>query len=118
MSNWPVISAKAEYERDQLMSSHRPVPLPAYDISGDLISPERCKAMLGDAIVRVTFTLAHWFIDSSRKEDVPSMNTFVADVQSIRVLVNSPSQTMSPQKRKTHQRDPSDKFLQKKVSKK
>jgi hypothetical protein len=117
MSNWPVISPEAQHDRDELVSSHRPVPLPAYDINGNLIAPHRCKAMLAGAIARVTFTLTHWFIHSTSKDDSPATNSFVGDIQSIRILVNAPSQLMSPQKRKTATYDPSDKVSGKKKMK-
>jgi hypothetical protein len=45
----------------------------------------------------------------------PASNTFVADVHSIQVLVNPPSQTMLPKKRKTPLHDPTQKSLQKKT---
>ncbi|KIM37617.1 hypothetical protein M413DRAFT_448409 [Hebeloma cylindrosporum] len=85
MSNWPVIHSEAE-----------------------LISPNRCNAALAGATVRVTFTLNHWFIDNASKDQSPATNCFVADVQSIRVLINPTSQAMSPKKRKTARRDPAD----------
>lgn len=90
MSDWPAITAEAKSERDRLASSHRPVLLPAYDVEGRLISPERCQAMLSDAIVRVAFTLSHSFIGSLKKEDEIGVNMFVGDIYSVRVLVNSP----------------------------
>jgi len=104
MADWPVIHSAAAAQRDQLAATHRPVPLPAYDFAGNLITPERCKNALAGAVVRVSFTLTHWFIDKGEKEQ--SKNSFVADVQSIRVLLDPPSQAMSPKKRKTGRRDP------------
>jgi hypothetical protein len=108
MCDWPVISPVAQYERDQMCSSHRPVPLPAYDLNGDLIPPDQCKTALAGAIARVTFSLNHWFIDSGSKDDSSATNIYVADVHSIRVLVDPPSQPLSPMKRKTSLRDPTD----------
>ena len=107
MANWPVKSYEAEIERDKLVSTHRPIP-PAYDINGELIAPNACKDTLAGSIARVTFTMNHWFIENSSKESSPPMNCFVADVQSIRVLVKPASQAISPKKRKTARRDPAD----------
>ena len=118
MSNWPVINVEAEDERERLSATHRPVPLPAYDVDGELISPARCRESLAGAIVRVSFTLTHWFISSGSNDDRSSMNSFVADVHSIRQLVTPLSSKLTPKKRKTAQRDPDDKFISKKMSKK
>ena len=63
MSNWPVISPDAEHEQDQLISTHRPVPVgpvPTYDINRNLIAPHLCKTTLPGAIARVSFILNHW----------------------------------------------------------
>ena len=110
MANWPVVTSEAEIECDQLSSSHRPIPLPAYDINGKLIPPDRCEAMLRGAIVRVMFTLNHWPIMT---HETISSNIFVGDIHSIRILVNSPSQAMSPKKRKTARHDPNDRMARK-----
>lgn len=87
MANWPVKSFEAELERDKLISTHRPIPLPAYDINGNFITPDACKDNLAGAIARVTFTMNHWFIENNSEECSSSTNCFVADVQSIHVLV-------------------------------
>jgi len=86
----------AEFKK--LSSTHKVNALPAYDINGDIIVPKNYKKELAGAIARVTFTLSHWFIN--RK----ASNTFVADIDSIRVLVPPPQN--SPKKRKLSQRDP------------
>jgi len=106
MANWPVKSYEAQIERDKLLSTHRPIPLP-YDINGELIPPHACKDTLAGTIARVTFTMNHWFIESNSKER-SSTNCFVADVQSIRVLVKPASQAVSPKKRKTARHDPAE----------
>ena len=110
MANWPVKSYKAQIERNKLLSTHRPIPLPAYDINGYLIPPDACEKMLAGAIARVIFTMNHRFIENNLEEcSSSSTNCFVAgDVQSIRVLVKPESQPYqeSPKKRKTAQHDP------------
>ena len=117
MSNWPMVHPEAEEERDRLAISHRPVPLPGYDLEGELISPGQCREMLVGSVARVTFTLKHWFIDSGRNENRSPLNSFVADVHSIRVLVTPVTSRMSSKKRKTSQRDPDDKMIYKKIGK-
>ena len=100
MHEWPVITSEAENERNHLITTHRPVPLPAYDINNQLIPPFQCKAKLAGAIVRTTFTASHLLVHPSKENPNPS-NTFAADIHSIQVLVNPPSQTILPKKRKT-----------------
>ena len=115
MANWPVKSYEAEVERNKMLSTHRPIPLPAYDTDGHLIPPDECKDKLAGAIARVTFTMNHWFIENNTKESLPSTNCFVADVQSIRILVKPASQTISPKKRKTARLDPADQSSSKRI---
>ena len=52
MANWPVKSYEAEIEHNKLLSTHQPIPLPAYDINGCLIPPDACENMLAGAIAR------------------------------------------------------------------
>jgi len=115
MATWPVKSYEADIEREKLISTHRPIPLPAYDINGQLIPPDECKDKLAGAIARVTFTMNHWFIENNSKEGLASTNCFVADVQSIRVLVKPASQAVSPKKRKTARLDPADQSTSKQI---
>lgn len=105
MSNWPIKSSDAIDAQKDMLLTHRPIPLPAYNVTGNLIQPDQCQKELVGSLARVTFTLRHWFIDN-RKKGGDRNNIFVADVQSIRILVESPQQSMSPRKRKTAQRDP------------
>jgi hypothetical protein len=39
MSNWPAVYSEAKIEHDKLVSTHRSVLLPAYDLNGELIVP-------------------------------------------------------------------------------
>jgi hypothetical protein len=103
MSNWPVITSEAEFERNQLLVSHQPVALPAYDFDNKIIPPYLCKAKLAGAIARVTFTLSNCL----------TSNTFFANVHSIRVLATPPSHNILPKKRKTSSHDPTEKLLEK-----
>jgi len=109
-----VIYEPAAAARDEMVEkkTHRVIPLPAYDIAGDLIPPTRYMKVLPGALVRVNFTLSHWFFDSinSSTKASSAKNTFVADVKSIRILIDAPPRVKTPvktpQKRKTELRDP------------
>jgi hypothetical protein len=80
--------------------THQVVPLPAYDIKGNLIKPEKYRVALAGALARVSFTMSHWYIASAKEPT----NSFVADVRSIRVLTD-PAMPKSPSKRKTAKRE-------------
>lgn len=105
MLNWPIKGTDAIDARDNILHTHRPIPLPAYNVSGELIQPDRCRKELVGSIARITFTLKHWYIDNRKREN-EQKNVFVADVQSIRILVEPPQSVTSPKKRKTARRDP------------
>lgn len=86
-----------------MLTTHRVIPLPSYDTNGNLIPPHRYKTALIGALVRVNFKLSHWYIKPRQNTD--AMNTFVADLTSLRILVDPPV-TTTPTKRKTAKRDP------------
>lgn len=65
--------------------THRVLPLPAYDLDGDLIPPSQYQAQLEGATVRVYFILRHWSISARRGGQ--ASDAYVADVRSMRVLV-------------------------------
>ena len=39
LADWPVLSPEAEDAKQDMLNTHRVVPLPAYDIKGNLIEP-------------------------------------------------------------------------------
>ena len=41
IANWPVIHSEAVEARDNIIETHRVVPLPIYDATGALIPPSR-----------------------------------------------------------------------------
>jgi len=92
--------ARAARQEMVQAKTHHVVPLPAYDIKGNLIKPEMYRAALAGALVRVSFTMAHWYIASTKEPT----NCFVADVKSIRVLTD-PATPKSSSKRKTAKRE-------------
>jgi hypothetical protein len=103
LANWPVIHPEAEEARQDMLTSHRVIALPAYDIRGDLIQPKHYKDALAGALVRINFKLSHWYINAHGGKD--AFHSFVADVTAIRVLVE-PTMNKMTTKRKTGKRDP------------
>ena len=101
LTGWPIINTEAEDARQEMLAnnSHQIVPLPAYDMKGNLIRPDKYKEALAGALVRVSFTLSHWYIASRNPT-----NNFVADVKSIRVLID-PTAPKSPTKRRTAKKE-------------
>jgi len=85
-AKWPVTHEETRVELDQISATHRIVPIPAYDVKGDLIKPEVYRQSLEDAIVELHFGLTHWAI-ASRKAGAPACDVFVGDIDLIRVLV-------------------------------
>ncbi|KAI6041949.1 hypothetical protein EDC04DRAFT_2892453 [Pisolithus marmoratus] len=77
---WPLTKEKYRGELLALKSTHRILPLPAYDLTGDLIRPSAYRRCLQGALVEVHFTLSHWPI-ASLKRDV-----YGAQIQLIRLL--------------------------------
>ena len=65
-----------------------------------MIKPEEYRVALAGALAQVSFTMAHWYIASANE----ATNCFVADVKSIRVLMD-PTTPKKPSKRKTAKRD-------------
>lgn len=102
LAGWPIVNAEAEDARQEMLQgkTHEVVPLPAYDIKGNLIKPEKYRVALAGALARICFTMAHWYIPSAKEPT----NCFVADVKSIRVLTD-PVMPKSPTKRKTTKRE-------------
>ena len=103
IANWPVIHSEAVEARDNIIETHRVVPLPIYDATGALIPPSRYKDAVAGALVRVNFSLTHWFIPASGAGE--GLNTFVADIKSAKILVDAPPRR-SPQKQRTAKIEP------------
>ena len=101
LADWPVIHPQADEAKQEMMRTHCVVPLPAYDLQGNLIPPQRYQTALAGALVRINFTMSHWYISSKD----PTTNSFIANVTAIRIL-DDPTPLKSPTKRKTSKRDP------------
>ncbi|KAI6004662.1 hypothetical protein EDD15DRAFT_2108578, partial [Pisolithus albus] len=89
---WPLTKEKIRAELLNLKSTHRILPLPAYDLEDRLIRPASYRRVLQGAIVEVHFTLSHWPI-AAAKQDV-----YIADIEHIRLLV-PPTYTAASKKR-------------------
>ncbi|KAJ8589092.1 hypothetical protein M405DRAFT_818618 [Rhizopogon salebrosus TDB-379] len=95
--NWPVSSEAARHDLETMVETHRVVPIPAYDVDGNLIHPQNYRKMLRGAIVQVDFHLTHWSI--ARKQDGTSAaDSYTADVVSIRVL-NEPTTSVTTKRK-------------------
>ncbi|THH14527.1 hypothetical protein EW146_g5812 [Bondarzewia mesenterica] len=86
-AGWPVETDAAKRQLDTVQTTHRVVPLPAYDIDGDLISPTIYRNMLAGATVALCIRLLHYTI----KKTIPNgpttyTDSFVADIEKIRVI--------------------------------
>ncbi|KAJ6631970.1 hypothetical protein B0H10DRAFT_1937705 [Mycena sp. CBHHK59/15] len=104
MCEWPAKSEAAKAARDEMDTSHRVHRIPAYDVGGDLIPPDRYASLSG-AVVRATITLTHWAIGASKRD------SYAADIVSFRVLVpgapgGGSGKPSSPRKRRIEDRDP------------
>lgn len=102
--NWPVGTA-AEDELESMKDTHIVVPVPAYDMTGELINPYSYRARLEGALVEIEFNLLHWSIapkkSSTGNGRDEGADTYVADLD--RIWVISPPKatpTSSPRKRR------------------
>lgn len=89
LANWPTIHSAATDAKKEMLEkkTHNLIPLPAYDIQGQLIPPQSYKSKLPGSIAYIGFTLTHWFIN--QKNDTLASNTFTADITSIRIIKDS-----------------------------
>jgi hypothetical protein len=92
---------------ENMRDTHRVVPLSAYDVNGDLIAPHEYKLRLQGALVIVRFNMLHWSI-GARKDQGP-VDTYVAEIQGIRVLDPPKLQAhQTPKKKRVRKKDPFD----------
>lgn len=91
----------ARTELEKLSATHRVVPVPAYNIEGNLIRPEAYQRSLEDAIVELHFNLMHWAI--AGKKGTSASDIFVAEIEVIQVLVPPHLSTSSTMKRRVLQ---------------
>ncbi|TFK80706.1 hypothetical protein K466DRAFT_503415 [Polyporus arcularius HHB13444] len=106
IDNWPAYSkeGQAAVERMARLGTHKVIPLPAYDMHGDLINPRFYRARLQGALVELHFSLTHWRIGS--KKESSKVDVFVAELDYLRVLVPPKPTPVTPRKRKVSAVDP------------
>jgi hypothetical protein len=85
IEQWPVYYPEARAALQRLICTHRVIPIPAFDIHGDIIHPTKYRAMLQGAIVAVFFALTHNHIPP--RNGTPACSAFSPDILHIRVLV-------------------------------
>jgi hypothetical protein len=96
---WPVLHEAARAEIQEMHATHCVVPIPAYNLEGELIKPQSYRRTLEGALVELYFNLTHWSI--AGRDRILGSDVYTADVFMIRVLA-PPRATlaMTPWKRK------------------
>jgi hypothetical protein len=94
IDNWPINNESTRKAATELKKNHRIIPLPAYDIHGNLIHPTQYWDTLKGAVVWVTVLLKHWSITT--KDNVNGRDTYTTDIENLRVLVAAPKFAGSP----------------------
>ena len=84
-TKWPLTHEETCAELQTVLTTHRIVPVPAYDIQGKLVSPEAYRRTLEDAIVELHFSLSHFAI--AGKKGTRSKDVFVGEIDAMHVLV-------------------------------
>jgi hypothetical protein len=83
----------------EMIETHRVIPIPAYDANLRLIILAQCPHTLTDAVAIVHFSLKHWAIDS--------IDTYVVDIFNVQVVIPPTlSEMNSPWKCKLAVTDP------------
>ncbi|KAG6380344.1 hypothetical protein JVT61DRAFT_8455 [Boletus reticuloceps] len=99
IENWPLTHEETRAELEELQATHRVVPIPAYNIQGNLIKPNAYQRSLQNALVELHFYLNHWSI--AGKQGNPGNDVFTADIHLIRVIAPPRSSAVvTPRKRK------------------
>jgi len=78
---------------DSIRKTHRVIPIPAYDIEGNLIDLRFYRRHLEGAVVEAHFNLSHWSIS---RHGAPGKDVYTADIVMLRVLV-PPCASAAPQ---------------------
>ncbi|KAI6130694.1 hypothetical protein EDD16DRAFT_1700649 [Pisolithus croceorrhizus] len=94
LEQWPLTKERNRAELVALRSTHRILPLPAYDVAGDLIAPTAYRRCLQGAVAEVHFNLSHWAIARAKRD------VYAGEIQFIRVLVPPLTPTRGSKKRK------------------
>ncbi|KAI0054548.1 hypothetical protein BV25DRAFT_648934 [Artomyces pyxidatus] len=106
IAKWPTNSEVVRGELKEMKDTYDVIPIPAYDMYGDLISPKLYRIRLEGALVEVHFNLTHWSIGGRRGSATPAADTYTADLVSMRVIVPPKPRPVTPRKRKVSSMDP------------
>jgi hypothetical protein len=106
IAGWPVHYDEAQEALNDMADTHRVNYIEAYGTDGALILPSMYRKRLQGALVRIHFTLSHWYIHA-KVPTKPANDAFAANISLIRVLVPPAITPMSsPKKRKYNKFDP------------
>lgn len=72
------------------------VPIPAYDMHGDLLHPNSYRTHLEGSLAIVRFNMVHWAI---RNKSGPNSDVYIAEIVYIRVLSPPRPIPATPRKR-------------------
>jgi hypothetical protein len=105
IAGWHAVHDAAKDTLLNMQTTHKVIPLPAYDMHGNLIRPEDYRKHLQGAIVQVHFTMTHWHIRAHG--DKSACDSYTADVYSMRVLVPpAPVGPVTPRRKRVLRKDP------------
>ena len=93
--NWPVSNSAAAAALEEMRGKYYVVPIPAYDMHGELIHPSFYRRRLEGALVALRFTLTHWSIGKGTN----GADVYSADIVNIRVLAPPKPTLVTPRKR-------------------
>ena len=91
LNKWPVLSDAAREALKEMDGKFYVIPIPAYDMHGELIDPSSYRRQLERALVAVRFTITHRSVNSSDR--------YTADLENIRVLSPPKPTFVTPRKR-------------------
>ncbi|KAI5990489.1 hypothetical protein EDD15DRAFT_2198069 [Pisolithus albus] len=91
---WPLTQERHCAELLTLKSTHHLLPVPAYDLEGNLLKTSTYCRNLQGALVEIHFTLSHWGI-AGVKRDI-----YRGEIELIQLLEPPPTSSAAVQKRK------------------
>ncbi|KAI6004719.1 hypothetical protein EDD15DRAFT_2359476 [Pisolithus albus] len=86
---WPLTRERHRPQLLSLKATHRLLPIPAYDVQGNLLKPSTYRRYLQGALVEIHFTLTHWGIAGVKKD------VYGGEIELIRIL-DAPQHIPSP----------------------
>lgn len=92
IQGWPATSGFKERALD-CETTHSIVPLPAYDLDGEIIHPTQYERKLPGAIVEAVFHLVSYCINGTR-------NVLVLEMQALKILIAGVPMQSAAEKRR------------------